>query len=281
MEVICEMHICIANLNLRDSVSTFNKEKLINLARFFRHNFLLWSLWTRQSIKNYIMDKLLKKRIVYPTMYLLLKLSSQLHVTTATVERSFSTNFVKNELRVCKGDHFFFNDCRVIYMESNIFDSGKNEKYLATHSKYEVTHKEAISSLNHMHGKKDFVISKIDLKKAYRETLTFLNLLIQIDNQENVVVGRCKVGKEVGVASLKDFQYASYTSTNLGPSLAKLDDLPPMIEKGSASPQEEILRPGLKMFMVNRKRRILKSEVGVKVGSIIPTQQLKHNTSFG
>jgi len=70
-------------------------------------------------------------------MYLLLKLSSQLHVTAATVERSFFANFVKNELHFCKGDEFF-NDCRVIFMESDIFDSGKNEKYLTTHSKYGV-----------------------------------------------------------------------------------------------------------------------------------------------
>jgi len=53
MEVSSEMHICIASLNLRDLISAFNKEKLINLVR---HDFLLWSLWTRKSIINYIMD---------------------------------------------------------------------------------------------------------------------------------------------------------------------------------------------------------------------------------
>jgi len=45
-----------------------------------------------------------------------------------------------NQLRIRKGDDFF-NDCRVTYMESDIFDSGKNEKYLTTHSKYEVTYR--------------------------------------------------------------------------------------------------------------------------------------------
>jgi len=33
-----------------------------------------------------------------------------------------------------------FNDCLVIYMESDIFDNGKTKKYLTTHLKYEVTH---------------------------------------------------------------------------------------------------------------------------------------------
>jgi hypothetical protein len=64
-------------------------------------------------------------------------------VTTATVERIFSImNFVKNQLRVHKGDEFF-NGCLVIYMKSDIlFDSGKNEKYQLKHIQniYKVTH---------------------------------------------------------------------------------------------------------------------------------------------
>jgi len=46
---------------------------------------------------------------------------------------------VKNQLRDRKG--WIFYDCQVIYMESDIFDDGKNKKYLTTHSKYEVTHR--------------------------------------------------------------------------------------------------------------------------------------------
>jgi len=56
MEVSSEMHICIASLNLRGLISAFNKEKFINLVRFFCQNFLLLSLWTQKSIINYIMD---------------------------------------------------------------------------------------------------------------------------------------------------------------------------------------------------------------------------------
>jgi len=96
--------------------------------------------------------KIIRKCIVYPMACLLLKLSSQFNVTIATVGKSFSTmNFVKNQLRDHMRDEFF-NDCRVIYMESDfffffermesdIFDSGKYEKYLTTNSKYEVTHR--------------------------------------------------------------------------------------------------------------------------------------------
>ena len=46
---------------------------------------------------------------------------------------------MKNQLRDRKG--WIFYDCQVIYMESDIFDDGKNKKYLTTHSKYEVTHR--------------------------------------------------------------------------------------------------------------------------------------------
>jgi len=72
--------------------------------------------------------KITRKCVVYLMTYLLLKLSSQFNVTTATVEKSFSTmNFVKNQLCDCMRDGFC-NDCRIIYMKSDIFDSGKYEK---------------------------------------------------------------------------------------------------------------------------------------------------------
>jgi len=65
--------------------------------------------------------KIIRKCIVYPMACLLLKLSSQFNVTIATVGKSFSTmNFVKNQLRDHMRDEFF-NDCRVIYMESDFF----------------------------------------------------------------------------------------------------------------------------------------------------------------
>jgi C4-dicarboxylate transporter len=68
-----------------------------------------------------------KKNIVYLLVYLLVELSLILSVTTATVERAFSAmKFVKNRLHNRMGDQWM-NECLVIYIEKDVFDSKGNE----------------------------------------------------------------------------------------------------------------------------------------------------------
>jgi hypothetical protein len=71
-----------------------------------------------------------RKHIAYPMVYLLLKLALLLLVATATVERCFSSmNHVKNQLCNRMGDDFL-NALLVTYIESDRFESVKNEKIL-------------------------------------------------------------------------------------------------------------------------------------------------------
>ncbi|KAL7233566.1 hypothetical protein ACSBR1_017229 [Camellia fascicularis] len=68
-----------------------------------------------------------KKNIVYPLVYLLVKLALILPVANATVERAFSVmKFIKNRLRNQMGDQWL-NDCLVTYIEKDVFDSVDNE----------------------------------------------------------------------------------------------------------------------------------------------------------
>ena len=68
-----------------------------------------------------------RKNIVYPLVYLLVKLALLLPVATATVERAFSAmKFIKNRLRNRMGDQWM-NDCLVTYIENDVFDSIDNE----------------------------------------------------------------------------------------------------------------------------------------------------------
>ncbi|KAL7213473.1 hypothetical protein ACSBR2_016076 [Camellia fascicularis] len=68
-----------------------------------------------------------KKDIVYPLVYVLVKLALILPVAIATVERTFSAmKFIKNRLRKRMGDQWL-NDCLVTYIEKDVFDSVDNE----------------------------------------------------------------------------------------------------------------------------------------------------------
>ncbi|BFG20826.1 hypothetical protein CerSpe_071000 [Prunus speciosa] len=60
-------------------------------------------------------------------MFLLIKLALTLPVATASVERAFSAmNIVKNRMRNRMGDQWM-NDCLVVYLEKDIFNSIDNE----------------------------------------------------------------------------------------------------------------------------------------------------------
>lgn len=125
-EVNTELLLCVACLNLRDSFSAFDKKNLIRLAEFYPSKFSPVQLLELDSqLENYIVDvcsedafyelegigdlsiKMVETRrhIVYPLVYLLLKLSLILLVATATAERAFSAmKIIKTQLRNRMGD---------------------------------------------------------------------------------------------------------------------------------------------------------------------------------
>ncbi|GAV86723.1 LOW QUALITY PROTEIN: DUF4371 domain-containing protein, partial [Cephalotus follicularis] len=110
-EVNTELLLCILCLNPNDSFSSFEKRKLIRLAEFYPSDFSTLDLFLLDNQhETYIIDmrsnsefielkgtshpaeRLVKtkKHIVYPLVFLLLKLALILPVATASVERAFS-----------------------------------------------------------------------------------------------------------------------------------------------------------------------------------------------
>ena len=71
-----------------------------------------------------------KKDVIYPLVYLFVKLVLTLLVTTATLERIFLTmKHVKNQLCNRMRDQWM-NYCLGTYIESDIFDSIENESIM-------------------------------------------------------------------------------------------------------------------------------------------------------
>ena len=116
-----ELLLCVASLNLCDSFIAFDKGKLIRLAQIYPVEFSnVEILVLDNQLETYIVDlrshdgftnlkgindlsiKLVETKIhiMYPRMYLLVKLALILSVFTASIERAFSImNIVKNRLR--------------------------------------------------------------------------------------------------------------------------------------------------------------------------------------
>jgi hypothetical protein len=137
----------MACLNLSDSFSTFNKEKLIRLALFYPCEFSIVDLMVLgDQLDTYIIDlrgddefsgiegiaslaeKIVKtkKNLTFPLVYMLIKLSLLLPVAIATVERVFSSmHIVKSRLRNRMRDKLM-NDSLVVYIEKNIFNKIDN-----------------------------------------------------------------------------------------------------------------------------------------------------------
>ena len=60
------------------------------------------------------------KNVIYPLVYLLVKLVLTLLVVTTTMKRSFSAmKYIKNELHNRMGDQWM-NDCLIVYIEKDI-----------------------------------------------------------------------------------------------------------------------------------------------------------------
>ncbi|KAJ6946256.1 hypothetical protein NC651_001114 [Populus alba x Populus x berolinensis] len=147
-EMSTELLICVACLNPSDSLSIFNKEKLICLALFYRSEFSIVDLIVLDDqLDTYIIDlhgddeffgieciasiveKMVKtkKNLIFPLVYMLIKLSLLLPVETATVERVFYVmHTIKSRLRKRMGDKWM-NDSLVVYIEKDIFDKIDNE----------------------------------------------------------------------------------------------------------------------------------------------------------
>ncbi|KAJ8768080.1 hypothetical protein K2173_021020 [Erythroxylum novogranatense] len=166
-EVNTKLLLCVACLNPSDLFSVFDNQKLISLAQFYPSDFSSIELIILDNqLENYIVDvrsdirfselkgmgelskKLVetRKHIVYPLVYLLLKLALILPVTTATVERSFSAmNIIKSRLRNRMGDDLL-NDCLIAFIEKDVFNSIDNEKVIQ-HFQNMKTRREQVSSI--------------------------------------------------------------------------------------------------------------------------------------
>jgi hypothetical protein len=147
-ETSTELLLCVACLSPNDSFSTFNKEKLIRLALFYPSEFSIVDLMVLgDQLDTYIIDlrgddefsaiegianlaeKMVKtkKNLIFPLVYMLIKLSLLLPVATTTVERVFSVmHIVKSRLRNRMRDKWM-NDSLVVYIEKDIFDKIDNE----------------------------------------------------------------------------------------------------------------------------------------------------------
>ena len=147
-ETSTELLLCMACLSPNDFFSTFNKEKLICLALFYHSEFSIADLIVLgDQLDTYIIDlhgddeffgieciasiveKMVKtkKNLIFPLVYMLIKLSLLLPVQNATVERVFSAmHTVKSRLRKRMGDKWM-NDNLVVYIENDIFDKIDNE----------------------------------------------------------------------------------------------------------------------------------------------------------
>ncbi|KAM6582917.1 hypothetical protein CsatB_009919 [Cannabis sativa] len=147
-EVNTELLLSLAFLCPSDSFEAFDKERLIRFAEYYPRDFSTFELTMLDNqLETYILDvsstenflglksigdlaeKMVetKKHIVYPLVYRLITLALILPVVTATVERVFSSmNILKSRLRNRMGDQFM-NDCLLVYIEKDIFNSLDNE----------------------------------------------------------------------------------------------------------------------------------------------------------
>ena len=148
-EVNMELLLCVACLNSNDSFCAFDKQKLVRLDEFYPSDFSKVDLvilgnqldncivdmrsddrFSKLKGISYLAKRLVesKKDVVYPLVYLLVRLALLLPIAIATMERVFSVmKLVKNQLcnRMCNS---WMNDCLITYVERDIFDSVDNEK---------------------------------------------------------------------------------------------------------------------------------------------------------
>ncbi|CAN1156275.1 hypothetical protein LINPERHAP2_LOCUS20859 [Linum perenne] len=147
-EVNTQLLCSLACLSPNDSFAAYDKQMVLNLARFYSTEFSdVQIIFLEHQLETYIFDmqanddfkglkgieelsmKMVKtkKHLVYPLVYLLLKMALILPVATASVERAFSAmTYVKNKLRNRMGDEFLC-DCLISFIEKDVLDTLSNE----------------------------------------------------------------------------------------------------------------------------------------------------------
>ncbi|XP_063944653.1 uncharacterized protein LOC135151064 [Daucus carota subsp. sativus] len=144
-----ELLLCIASLDPRNSFSSFDHDKLLQLAQFYPQDFSeMDQVLLTNQLDNFIYDvrndnsfsklqniaELAIKMVgthrntAYPLVYRLIELALILPVATATVERVFSA-ILKTYLRNRMGDEWL-NDSMVVYIEKAIFKDIEDEVIL-------------------------------------------------------------------------------------------------------------------------------------------------------
>ncbi|CAK8539777.1 unnamed protein product [Lathyrus sativus] len=138
----------MACLNPTNLFSSFDKEKLVEFAKFYPREFCQTNLvFIDNQLETYIIDmrssiefaslkgvgelseKLVETRrhVVYPLVYQLLKLTMILPVVTTTVKRSFyAMKIVKTRLHNRMGDEWM-NDYLMSYIEIDVLKDIDNE----------------------------------------------------------------------------------------------------------------------------------------------------------
>jgi hypothetical protein len=139
----------VACLKPSDFFSIFNKEKLIHLAYFYPNKFFIvdpivlddqfdiyiyFDLCDDDDFSSIegissLAEKMvkIKKNLIFPLVYLLIKLSLLLPLATAIVERVFfAMHIVKSRLWNMMRDKWM-NDSLIVYIEKDIFDKIDNE----------------------------------------------------------------------------------------------------------------------------------------------------------
>ena len=128
-ETNTKLLLCIACLCPSESFKAFDLDKLMEMATLYRaefpteHDFGVFEVELRNYIKDVQEDERfdhlksivdlakkmveVKKHIIFPKVYLLLKLALILPVATASVERAFSAmKLIKTDIRNKMGDKF-------------------------------------------------------------------------------------------------------------------------------------------------------------------------------
>ncbi|XP_021747613.1 uncharacterized protein LOC110713478 [Chenopodium quinoa] len=141
-EVSKELLVCMSCFNPANRFHSFDKRKLVQLAKFYPDEFSSSELlFFEHSLENFIVDvrnderfwnlkslselstKLVETGMfeTHDRVYLLLKLVLIIPVATASVERVFSgMTQVKDKLRNSMGDQML-NDCLITHLERDLF----------------------------------------------------------------------------------------------------------------------------------------------------------------
>jgi hypothetical protein len=147
-EVNSELLRCMSALSPSDLFCHFDKEKLMQLAKFYPDDFNHKDMVTLEHELALYIDNLLhdtrfasldsigdlaklmidtRKHLSYPLVFRLLKLALTLPVATATVERCFSAmKIVKSALRNKIGDDFLSHSL-ICYVEKGLMETITNE----------------------------------------------------------------------------------------------------------------------------------------------------------